>query len=208
MMDGLSNAEELANGSNPDDPHSINHAPTGISSVAGLQIKEQSVVNSLVGQLIAQDEDVNDFHRFELVSGEGDAHNLLFSLSSAGELRSLHRFDYENNATQMSIRIRVVDAFNQSFERSLNIVLKQNRFPLVSEISSNLKLWLDASNPANLLNADDQPLTSDKEVFSRWHDQSGNNYDAISDSDKSIKLVSFFDKFQSLELILIQDFKN
>ena len=30
--DGLSNTEELANGSNPDDPNSINNAPTDISS--------------------------------------------------------------------------------------------------------------------------------------------------------------------------------
>ncbi|MDG1173886.1 MAG: hypothetical protein P8M67_06285, partial [Opitutales bacterium] len=182
--DGLPNADELANGSNPDDPHSINHGPTDISSEAGLKIKEQSVVNSLVGQLIAEDEDINDFHRFEFVSGEGDAHNHLFSLSSVGELRSLQRFDYENNATQMSIRVRVTDLFNKSFERSLIIVLKQNRFPLAAEISSNLKLWLDASNPANLTNADNQPLTSDKEAFSRWYDQSGNNYDAITESQK------------------------
>ena len=68
--DGMSNSEEVANGSDPRDVNSINHAPTVISSIEGLSFKENEPAGILVGQLIASDVDAGAIHEFFLSAGE------------------------------------------------------------------------------------------------------------------------------------------
>ena len=201
--DGLSNSDELANGSNPDNPDSTNHAPTDISSDTGLKIKEQSVVNPLVGQLIAEDEDVSDFHRFELVSGGGDTHNDLFSMSLAGELRALHRFDYENNTTQMSIRVRALDMFGASFEKSLTVSLTQEFLPDPNVADSNLMLWLDASDSASFDRGNfsgDEGIPVNGESISYWEDKSGGGYHALELKGNPVWSDDGFNRKPTVEL--------
>ena len=56
-------------------------------------------------------------HAFSLVSGAGDEHNHLFVLGDDGALHTGAEFDYENNASSYSIRVRVTDELNASFEK-------------------------------------------------------------------------------------------
>ena len=62
----MSNSEELANHSDPDDPVSINYAPTDLNSTTALTIIENRPANTLVGQFSAADQESPDNLRFAL----------------------------------------------------------------------------------------------------------------------------------------------
>ena len=55
--DGMSNSEELANHSDPDDSASINYAPTDLNSTTTLTIIENRPANTIVGQFSAADQE-------------------------------------------------------------------------------------------------------------------------------------------------------
>ena len=63
--------------------------------------------------------DLNDsgFHAFELVVGEGDGDNDLFSLDLNGTLRNASVLNYDQNKS-LSIRVRVTDSWYFSHEES------------------------------------------------------------------------------------------
>ena len=82
----MSNSEELANHSDPDDPTSINYAPTDLNSTTALTINPNRPANTLVGQFSAADQESPDNLRFALVSGQGDSGNGLFSLDANSTL--------------------------------------------------------------------------------------------------------------------------
>ena len=148
--DGMSNSEELSNYSDPDDPTSINYAPTDLNSTTALTIIENRPANTIIGQFSAADQESPDSLRFALVSGQGDSENGLFSLDVNGTLRSLNPFDFENNATQYSIRVAVYDEQNASMESSFEIdLIDEDTFSPIS-LNRNLMLWLDASDRATL----------------------------------------------------------
>ena len=56
-------------------------------------------------------------HVFSLVSGPGDDHNHLFVLGDDGALHTGAEFDYETDLSSYSIRVRVTDELNASFEK-------------------------------------------------------------------------------------------
>ena len=56
-------------------------------------------------------------HVYSLVSGYGDDHNHLFSLEPDGTLRTAAAFDYETHSNSYSVRVRVTDELNASFEK-------------------------------------------------------------------------------------------
>ena len=131
--DGLSNALELANFSDPDSHASSNYAPVDLNSTTTLTIIENRPANTVVGKFSATDQESPDSLRFALVSGQGDSGNALFSLDANGTLRSLNPFDFENNATQYSIRVAVYDDQNASIERSFEIdLLDEDTFSPIS----------------------------------------------------------------------------
>ena len=148
--DGMSNSEEIANGSDPRDANSINHAPSSISSTTTLSFRENEPAGITVGQLSAVDQDDGASHEFFLVAGEGDTDNSLFTLSDSGELWTAQTFDYDNNASSYSIRVQVKDEYFASIENNLTVILENDRWLSPQHLGDNLMLWLDASDPSTL----------------------------------------------------------
>jgi hypothetical protein len=183
--DGMSNSEELVNHSDPDDPTSTNYAPTDLNSTTALTIIENRPANTIVGQFSAADQESPDSLRFALVSGQGDSGNGLFTLDANGTLRSLTPFDFENNATQYSIRVVVYDEQNASMERSFEIdLLNEDTFSPIS-LNRNLMLWLDASDRTTLDRGEymgELGTPEDGNAILFWGDKSGNEHHAIRSS--------------------------
>ena len=86
-----------------------NLSPTDLNSTAPLTIAENQPVGTIVGEF-------NATHVFTLADGNGSTHNGLFTIDANGTLRTLVTFDHEANATR-SIRVRVVDEHNATFEK-------------------------------------------------------------------------------------------
>ncbi|MDA9340117.1 Ig-like domain-containing protein [Polaribacter sp.] len=75
-----------------------------------------------IGQFTAEDLDLPaDIHAFELVSGIGDTNNTSFTITD-NNLIINESFDYETQQS-LSIRVKVIDEVNQSFERSFDILI-------------------------------------------------------------------------------------
>ncbi|MEM6468152.1 MAG: SdrD B-like domain-containing protein [Planctomycetota bacterium] len=114
-------------GSNPPD------APTDILP-STQEINENtstSLADTLFAFLSAIDEDVDDEHTFELVSGEGDEDNARFVVNEDQLLiRQGEVLDYESQANY-SVRIRVTDSAGLVFERSF--VLEVNNLVEVTK---------------------------------------------------------------------------
>ena len=60
---------------------------------------------------------------YSLADGSGSEDNGLFSIDANGTLRTATVFDYENNASSYTVRVRVNDEFNASTERDFVILL-------------------------------------------------------------------------------------
>lgn len=116
-------------GSNPPD------APTDIvrSDASINENLDTSAADLLFSTLSAVDDDVDDTHSYELVSGEGDTDNARFLISADQlYLRQGEVLDYESQSTY-AVRVRVTDAAGLVFEKSLTLgvnnlveVTKQN----------------------------------------------------------------------------------
>ena len=118
--DGLSNEYEEEHGFDPYDPLSKNHAPTDIVPSSSLSVYEKEKVGSIITTLSASDPDTSAEHEFYLATGEGDTGNGVFNLSDAGDLKLAKVLNYDL-ATEYSIRVRVTDEHNASFEKVLSI---------------------------------------------------------------------------------------
>lgn len=104
-------------GSNPPD------APTDIvpSDASINENLDTSVADLLFSTLSAVDDDVDDAHGYELVSGDGDTDNARFLLSADQlYLRQGEVLDYESQSTY-AVRVRVTDAAGLIFEKSLTL---------------------------------------------------------------------------------------
>ena len=114
--DGFSNEEEVAFGSDPLDSDSlVNKAPTELF-LSNSQIEENLPVRSLVGNFIGFDPDGNSALSYHLVEDNESLQNDLFVLKQNGTLLTNDTFDYENESN-FTIKARVVDEFNASFEK-------------------------------------------------------------------------------------------
>ena len=182
--DGMSNSEELANFSDPDDPASINHAPVDLNSTTELTIVENRPAATPVGQFVAYDEDTGSNLSFSFSTGEGDTDNSLFTIDSSGILRTVGLFDYENNASSYSVRIRLADEWTASMESSFSIrLIDEDSFSPLS-LDTNLMLWLDAADRATLdrgtyLGELGPPEDGNATFF--WSDKSGYHHHAHKD---------------------------
>ncbi len=104
-------------GSNPPD------APTDIvrSDASINENLDTSAADLLFSTLSAVDDDVDDTHSYELVSGEGDTDNARFLISADQlYLRQGEVLDYESQSTY-AVRVRVTDAAGLIFEKSLTL---------------------------------------------------------------------------------------
>lgn len=94
------------------------NGPTDIT-VSNLSLNE-NVPSSTIGQFSTTDIDLPaDTHTYELVSGDGDTNNSNFAIVGA-TLSNTVAFDYETQQSA-SIRVKVTDANNISFEKMFTI---------------------------------------------------------------------------------------
>tara|TARA_B110000027_G_scaffold40767_1_gene45008 strand:- start:268 stop:5646 length:5379 start_codon:yes stop_codon:yes gene_type:complete len=83
---------------------------------------DENLSGVTIGQFTAEDLDLPaDIHTFELVSGAGDTNNTSFTITD-NNLIINESFDYETQQS-LSIRVKVIDEVNQSFERSYDILI-------------------------------------------------------------------------------------
>ena len=122
--DGFPDSVEISYGSNPLDGNSTaNAAPTQLISDSNLSITENSPLGSIVGTLSAYDSDSNSTLTFTLVDGNGSNSNNLFSLEFNGTVKTASVFDYESNGSNLSIRTRVSDQYNESIEKAFLVTV-------------------------------------------------------------------------------------
>ena len=83
---------------------------------------DENLSGVTIGQFTAEDLDLPaDIHTFELVTGAGDTNNTSFTITD-NNLIINESFDYETQQS-LSIRVKVIDEVNQSFERSYDILI-------------------------------------------------------------------------------------
>ena len=121
--DGFSDADEIAYGSDPLDNSSvINKAPEGLKMEGG-EILENQPVATQVAQFIGIDADEYDNLTYRMIA-PAQNEEFPFGLSPTGVLRSQKSFDYEVDEHNYSIRVRVSDDRNTSFEKSFTLYLR------------------------------------------------------------------------------------
>jgi len=130
--DGFSDSFEFAYGSDPASSQSRpNSAPVAID-LNGSTLSENQPAGSIVGEFNATDPDDNATFVFSLLSG-----GHLFNLDTNGTLRTLVPFDYETNATDHPITVRVTDDGNASLEGNFTIRIT-NEMELIDLNGSSL----------------------------------------------------------------------
>ena len=97
-----------------------NQPPTAID-LNNSQIFENRPVGSIVGKFLITDPNQNSSHTVSFVDGNGSMHNHLFLIDSNNTLKSRVIFDFETNATQLSIRVKAQDQHNASLTKAFQI---------------------------------------------------------------------------------------
>jgi hypothetical protein len=97
------------------------YAPTAIL-LDPFSIPENRAQGTMIGQLIAVDQDQGDPHTFELVAGAGDQDNAAFYLED-GLLKSNQFFNYEERSAY-SIRVRAIDSGGLAFEQVITVYIQ------------------------------------------------------------------------------------
>ncbi|MFY0687210.1 MAG: Ig-like domain-containing protein [Cyclobacteriaceae bacterium] len=99
----------------------VAEAPTEIV-LDNANVDETSVIGTVVGNLSAQDEDLNESHSYTLVAGGGDTDNASFDIVN-GQLITNEIFDYETK-NSYAIRLGVTDkdglTYSNDFAISIN----------------------------------------------------------------------------------------
>jgi len=121
--DGFSDEAEITYGSDPIDANSVANKVPNFLDLNGSSIKENQLVGTRVGQLLATDPDTNSTLAFRFVDGNGSGNNLLFIIDENATLRTTTTFDYETDDHNYSIRVQVSDEHNFSLEQSFDINL-------------------------------------------------------------------------------------
>lgn len=124
----------------------INEAPTDIK-LSNLSVKENSSTNSIVAYLNADDPEESKSIKFNLVSGDGDNHNSLFSITD-NRLLITRLIDYEKEP-ELLIRLKATDPGGNSIEKLFNIaVINENESP---ELIKSSSLLININSPARSL---------------------------------------------------------
>gem|GEM_PF-1601334 len=100
-----------------------NEAPTDLNASQPLQFLEEQPAGTLVGNFSAHDPDANTTLTYSMLDGNGSSGNQYFILDPNGTLTTAQVFDYENNESNYSIRIKVLDEQNASMEGTFVIQL-------------------------------------------------------------------------------------
>ena len=141
---------------------SINDLPDQILdiSLSPNEIYENQPVNTLIGQLSADDQFTSASHTFEFVSGAGDVDNNLFIIVEGTNLKSLNIFDYEMKSSY-SIRVEATSSNGgYTFEKVITINIKDlpDAINDISLSNSSVDENLEAGSLIGNLITDDQFL--------------------------------------------------
>jgi len=104
-------------------PPIANTPPTDLNSTAPLTVAENQPVGTIVGEFNATDPDVNSTLTYYFVNGAADNNNSLFTLETNGTLKTATIFDYENNESNYSVCLKVMDESNATIEGNFTILL-------------------------------------------------------------------------------------
>ena len=96
-------------------------APGNLHPISSLTIVENQPIGTVVGEFNATDPE-GGILTYNLVSGDGDDHNSLFSMDVNGTLRTAALLDYESGSS-LSIRIQAKDEYNATIEGIFTVVL-------------------------------------------------------------------------------------
>ena len=111
----------------------VNDEPTKVN-LSSLTIDENAAATE-IGTLSTDDLDTNDTFTYELVSGEGDTDNSLFTIET-DKLKNTDAFDFETKSSY-SIRIKSTDSGSASVEGVFAITVNNiNDIAISSEITS------------------------------------------------------------------------
>ena len=153
--DGYSDNEELAYGSDPKDANSVaNTAPSSIT-LSHNQISENQPLETIVGQLSAEDVDLTDSHVFSLIEVNGSRlNNDFFHIDENGTLRANTKLDFEYHGQELAIRVQVNDGHHifptkSKGKRFLINLLDQNEPP--SDLNPTTPLQVMENQPAGTL---------------------------------------------------------
>ncbi|MAH26712.1 MAG: hypothetical protein CMI19_07140 [Opitutae bacterium] len=156
----------------------MNERPTHITAYAFLRIKENQPLGTEIGEFNATDQDANSSHTYKFVDGNGSGGNSFFAIDSNGTLTSAAVFDYENNESNYSIRVRVADEHNASLEKTFTInLIDQNEPPVITHIGDqeiNGELYQDITiNENSGLNIEINATDPDNDILSYFKTAGG-----------------------------------
>ena len=120
--DGFSDADELAYGSDPQDPESLANSTPDLLKLNGSTIMENQPIGTIIGRLVGHDPDPYATLSYSQVL-EGNGNVLPLDVGPMGVVRTTKLFDYESNDRNYTLVARVTDEHNFSTERSFTIDL-------------------------------------------------------------------------------------
>jgi hypothetical protein len=192
--DGYPDGLEVAWGSDANDPNSLaNYSPTDFS-LSNNSLHENQPLGTEIGEFNATDQDANSTHSYKLVDGEGSGDNPFFSLDTNGTLSSAVVFNYENNESNYSIRVRVADEHNASLEKTFTInLIDQNEPPVITHTGDqNISgaLYQDITiNENSGLNIEFNATDPDNDILSYFKTAGGDR--ALFDLNSTSGLFSY-----------------
>ncbi|WP_028890463.1 Ig-like domain-containing protein [Tenacibaculum ovolyticum] len=176
---------------------------------------QENISQTYIGQLTVIDLDLpSDSHTFELANGIGDDNNSNFIINDE-YLYSNTSFDYEAQQT-LSIRLKVIDANNQSFEKSFVInAINVNDINITSEITNS---YCSAGTGTGVINITNVNQTSGTIIYN-WSASNGgvisssqeNSQNLTNLPDGTYNLSISDDNFtynESFEISLIPQYNN
>jgi len=112
---------------------SANNAPRDFYLSSNTLFPADALAGETVGTLQAVDSDYGDVHTYSFVAGEGDTHNASFVLDGA----TLKIAGSALTAGVYSVRIRVTDASDTTFEKALNVAVSDRLVTGVDSLATN-----------------------------------------------------------------------
>lgn len=172
----------------------VNTTPTGII-ISDSTINENSTSLTAIGSLTAVDYDAGENFIYSLVAGMGSTDNASFNINGSN-LRSLSSFNYEVKSSY-SIRVKVTDVANNTFERIITILVKDvNDAPTSIDINGSTTGISFAENKPlgtviGLINTTDEDAGNS--FIYTFVNTAGNNNDKFTIAGNQLRTNDLFD---------------
>ncbi|MEQ8472709.1 MAG: T9SS type A sorting domain-containing protein [Marinoscillum sp.] len=113
-----------------------NDLPTDLS-ITNSEIEENSALGTLIGTFLPEDEDLEDVHTYEFITGTGDGDNGSFTIEDSNLLTN-SEINFENKSGY-SIRVKVTDQGSETVEKVFVISVDDiNEAPSDIALSNNI----------------------------------------------------------------------